>query len=117
MANGGRITLRVKESEACIRLEAVDVPEKYDVLVFGLVGIGINEVVGEVVDVVQSKENAFGMQASISRPLPVCRKAMRKPIWPNSATRDSRLQRPMTELLSSWAHVVVTERSSICSVG
>ena len=49
MTDGSRVTLRVKESDACIRLEAVEVPGKYDVLVFGPVGVGIGEVVGEVV--------------------------------------------------------------------
>lgn len=63
MTDGGKITLRVKESDACVRIEAVDVPEKYDVLVFGPVGVAVNDVVGEVVGVVQGKEQAFGMQA------------------------------------------------------
>jgi len=63
MTDGSRVTLRVKESDACIRLEAVEVPGKYDALVFGPVGVGIGEVVGEVVGVVQEKDMAFGMQA------------------------------------------------------
>ena len=49
MADGGKITLRYKESDACIRLEAVSVPQQYDVLVFGPVGVKIDDVVGEVV--------------------------------------------------------------------
>lgn len=41
----------------------MEVPGKYDALVFGPVGVGIGEVVGEVVGVVQEKDMAFGMQA------------------------------------------------------
>ena len=63
MADGGKITLRYKESDACIRLEAVSVPQQYDVLVFGPVGVKIDDVVGEVVGVAQGDGLAFGMQA------------------------------------------------------
>lgn len=63
MTDGGRITLRYRESDACVRLEAVSVPEQYDLVMFGPMGVSINEVVGDVIGVAQGGDVAFGVQA------------------------------------------------------
>lgn len=63
MSDGGKITLRYKEADTHVRLEASAVPTQYDILLFGPLGVRLNEVVGEVVGVVQGEGLAFGAQA------------------------------------------------------
>lgn len=63
MSDGGTITLKQKESDVCITLEATNVPDKYEVLLFGPLAVNIHEVVGDVVGVAQGDGLAFGMQA------------------------------------------------------
>lgn len=63
MSDGGTITLKHKESDVCITLEATNVPDKYEVLLFGPLAVNIHEVVGDVVGVAQGDGLAFGMQA------------------------------------------------------
>lgn len=53
MSDGGTITLKQKESDVCITLEATNVPDKYEVLLFGPLAVNIHEVVGDVVGVAQ----------------------------------------------------------------
>ena len=53
MSDGGKITLRYKEADTHVRLDASAVPAQYDILLFGPLGVRLNEVVGEVVGVVQ----------------------------------------------------------------
>ena len=63
MSDGGTITLKQKESDVCITLEATNVPDKYEVLLFGPLAVNIHEVVGDVVGVAQDDGLAFGIQA------------------------------------------------------
>lgn len=63
MSDGGLITLKYKESEVCITLEVVNIPAKYEALLFGPLSVNINEVVGDVVGVAQGNGLAFGIQA------------------------------------------------------
>lgn len=63
MSDGGTITLKQKQSDVCITLEATNVPDKYEVLLFGPLAVNINEVVGDVVGVAQGEGVAFGIQA------------------------------------------------------
>lgn len=63
MSDGGRIILKHKESDVCITLEATNVPDKYEVLLFGPLAVNIHEIVGDVVGVAQGDGLAFGMQA------------------------------------------------------
>lgn len=63
MEDGGKITLRYRESDACVRLEAVSVPQQYDIILFGPMGVTINEVVGDVIGVAQGNNVAFGVQS------------------------------------------------------
>lgn len=63
MSDGGTIILKHKESDVCITLEATNVPDKYEVLLFGPLAVNIHEVVGDVVGVAQGDGLAFGMQA------------------------------------------------------
>lgn len=63
MKDGEFITLRSKESDVCITLEVVDVPEKYEALLFGPLKVTIHDVVGDIIGVAQGENVAFGMQA------------------------------------------------------
>lgn len=63
MSDGGTITLKHKESDVCITLEATNVPDKYEVLLFGPLAVTIHDVVGDVVGVAQGDGFAFGIQA------------------------------------------------------
>ena len=63
MSDGNKIDLRVKESDECVRLEAYSVASQYDMVLFGPIGVNVNEVVGEVVGVAQGGDIAFGVQA------------------------------------------------------
>lgn len=63
MSDGGTITLKQKQSDVCITLEATNVPDKYEVFLFGPLAVNINEVVGDVVGVAQGEGVAFGIQA------------------------------------------------------
>lgn len=63
MSDGGTISLKHKESEVCITLEVANIPEKYEVLLFGPLAVNINEMVGDVVGVAQGNGVAFGIQA------------------------------------------------------
>lgn len=63
MSDGGTIILKHKESDVCITLEATNVPDKYEVLLFGPLAVTIHDVVGDVVGVAQGDGLAFGMQA------------------------------------------------------
>ncbi|MCD8134419.1 MAG: hypothetical protein LUH01_00070 [Parabacteroides gordonii] len=63
MSDGGTITLKQKESDVCITLEATNVPDKYEVLLFGPLAVTIHDVVGDVVGVAQGDGLAFGIQA------------------------------------------------------
>lgn len=63
MSDGGTITLKHKDSDVCITLEATNVPDKYEVLLFGPLAVTIHDVVGDVVGVAQGDGLAFGMQA------------------------------------------------------
>ena len=63
MSDGGTITLKQKESDVCITLEATNVPDKYEVLLFGPLAVNIHDVVGDVVGVAQGDGLAFGIQA------------------------------------------------------
>ena len=63
MSDGGSISLKHKESDVCITLEVANIPEKYEVLLFGPLAVTINEVVGDVVGVAQGNGVAFGIQA------------------------------------------------------
>lgn len=63
MSDGGTITLKHKESDVCITLEATNVPDKYEVLLFGPLAVTIHDVVGDVVGVAQGDGLAFGIQA------------------------------------------------------
>ena len=63
MSDGGTITLKQKESDVFITLEATNVPDKYEVLLFGPLAVNIHEVVGDVVGVAQGDGLAFGIQA------------------------------------------------------
>lgn len=57
------VSVKCKETQTCIVLEVVKVPEMYDALSFGPLGVSINEIVGDVVGVAQGKGLAFGIQA------------------------------------------------------
>lgn len=63
MSDGGTIILKHKESDVCITLEATNVPDKYEVLLFGPLAVNIHDVIGDVVGVAQGDGLAFGMQA------------------------------------------------------
>lgn len=63
MSDGGSITLKHQESDVCITLEATNVPDKYEVLLFGPLTVTINDVVGDVIGVAQGEGLAFGIQA------------------------------------------------------
>lgn len=63
MSDGGTISLKHKESEVSITLEVANIPEKYEVLLFGPLAVNINEMVGDVVGVAQGNGVAFGIQA------------------------------------------------------
>lgn len=63
MSDGGIITLKHKATDVCITLEATQVPDKYEVLLFGPLAVTINDVVGDVVGVAQGNGLAFGIQA------------------------------------------------------
>lgn len=57
------ITLSYKETPHCVTLEATDVPDAYDAILFGPVRVNIHEVVGDIVGVVQGKGVALGIQS------------------------------------------------------
>ncbi|MDD2954593.1 MAG: hypothetical protein PHC95_15820, partial [Parabacteroides sp.] len=63
MSDGGSISLRQKESDVCVTLEVANIPEKYEVLLFGPLAVNIHEVVGDVIGVAQGEGVAFGIQA------------------------------------------------------
>lgn len=63
MTDGKSITLAYKESDVCITLEAIQVPDTYEAILFGPLAVSINEVVGDVIGVAQGKGVAFGIQA------------------------------------------------------
>lgn len=63
MKDGETITLRRKESDVCITLEVLDVPQKYEALLFGPLQVTIREVVGDVIGVAQGDGIAFGIQS------------------------------------------------------
>ncbi|WP_291590179.1 hypothetical protein [Bacteroides sp.] len=63
MADKRNLTLTYKETPLCITLEATEVPDEYDAILFGPVHVNIHDVVGDVVGVVQGDGVALGMQA------------------------------------------------------
>lgn len=63
MSDGGVVVLKFKESDVCVNMEVVGVPEKYEVLLFGPLAVNINEIVGDVIGVAQGDGISFGMQA------------------------------------------------------
>lgn len=63
MTDGGEVILCFRESDVCVTLEVKEIPERYETLIYGPLGVNINEVVGDVVGVVQGQNIAFGIQA------------------------------------------------------
>lgn len=63
MKDGETVTLKPVQSDICITLEVVDIPEKYDALLFGPLQVRIHDVVGDVVGVAQGDGVAFGIQS------------------------------------------------------
>ncbi|MDD2205341.1 MAG: hypothetical protein PHU62_05870 [Bacteroidales bacterium] len=63
MEDGQAIKLSVQESEISIVLEVTEIPTSYDVLLYGPIGVNINEVVGDIIGVVQGNGVALGIQA------------------------------------------------------
>jgi len=59
----GEIMLSVAETENCITLEIVSVPDETYAAVFGPYTVSINEVIGEVIGVAQGNGVAFGIQS------------------------------------------------------
>ena len=62
MSDGNSVDLKSEELANSISLETVKVPENYDAVIFGPIGLNINETVGEVIGVAQGNGVAFGMQ-------------------------------------------------------
>lgn len=63
MEDGELVRLKYSESPTSITFEVTDIPEKYEVLLYGPIILNINEVVGDVIGVIQGKGVAFGMQS------------------------------------------------------
>lgn len=63
MQDGETITLKPQQSDVCITLEVVDIPAKYEALLFGPLQVNIREVVGDVIGVAQGNGVAFGIQS------------------------------------------------------
>lgn len=63
MSDRRMVTLAYTETPNCVTVEAISVPDVYDVLLFGPVKVNIHEVVGDVIGVVQGRGVAFGVQA------------------------------------------------------
>lgn len=63
LKDGQKVVLRVQESIHAIVYEVVEIPEAYEMLMFGPVKVKLHEVVGEVVGVSQGNGLAFGIQA------------------------------------------------------
>lgn len=63
MEDGQIVKLSFCESDVCIVLEVTEIPESYDALLYGPIGLNINEVVGDIIGVVQGDDIAFGVQA------------------------------------------------------
>jgi hypothetical protein len=62
MSDGNLVQLKSLSNPTCITLEVVDIPIKYDALLFGPLKITIHEVVGDVIGVAQGNGVAFGIQ-------------------------------------------------------
>lgn len=62
MEDGGVVRLACTKSEACVRFDVIECPERYDALLFGPVKLNINEVVGDIIGVVQGRGVALGVQ-------------------------------------------------------
>lgn len=63
MSDGGEVILRYRQSNVCITLEVKDIPQQYEALIYGPLGVNIHEVVGDVIGVAQGQGVAFGFQA------------------------------------------------------
>ena len=63
MSDGGEVVLQYRQSDVCVTLEVKDIPQRYDILIYGPLGVNIHEVVGDVIGVAQGKGVAFGIQA------------------------------------------------------
>lgn len=63
MSDRRMVTLAYTETPNCVTMEAISVPDVYDVLIFGPVKVNIHEVVGDVIGVVQGRGVAVGVQA------------------------------------------------------
>lgn len=63
MQDGETVTLKQKESDVCITLEVIDLPQKYEAILFGPLQVTIHEIVGDVIGVAQGDGVAFGIQS------------------------------------------------------
>lgn len=63
MSDGGEVILRYRQSDVCITLEVENIPQQYETLIYGPLGVKIHEVVGDVIGVAQGQGVAFGFQA------------------------------------------------------
>ena len=63
LSDGEEVVLRYRQSDVCITLEVKDIPQQYETLIYGPLGVNIHEVVGDVVGVAQGQGVAFGFQA------------------------------------------------------
>ena len=63
MPDRQQVQLKYEESQHCVTLEVVKVPDGYDALLFGPLSVTIHDVVGDVVGVAQGQGVAFGVQA------------------------------------------------------
>lgn len=67
MKDGETVTLKHKESDVCVTLEVIDIPQKYDALLFGPLQVTIHDIVGDVIGVAQGDGVAFGIQSLNSK--------------------------------------------------
>lgn len=51
MSDGGEVVLQYRQSDVCVTLEVKDIPQRYDILIYGPLGVNIHEVVGDVIGV------------------------------------------------------------------
>lgn len=63
MKDGGKVVLKTKETNTCVVFEVAEIPSRYDALIFGPLGVTIDDAVGDIIGVAQGNDVAFGFQA------------------------------------------------------